>query len=122
MKINKRGANLHPGDYVRVVASPARLRSVNLHTHSCSSDRVEEVRPHADPRGETDVKITCGYVVPISMLRFESCPHVVPVPVVHAFTKGRIACGIAIMPGTRFALSPDRWTCGNCNRKMRRPR
>ncbi len=119
MKIHRLGSNLHPGDRVKVAASPTRLRSVSLHTHSCLEDIVEEVRPHPDSRGETAVKITCGYVVPISMIRFVRCPHVAAVPVVHAYVNGKIACGIAIMPGTKFRMSPDRWTCKSCIRRAR---
>jgi hypothetical protein len=116
VKFDRLGRNLHTGDHVRVSASPKRLRSVNLHTHSCREDRVEQVRPHPSPSGETSVKITCGYVVPISMIKFLRCPHVWKVPAVHAYTGGTIPCGVVISVGTRFAVSPDRWTCKTCIR------
>ncbi len=118
MELGKKGESLHPGDHVRIVATPKQLRSVNLHTHGCREDRVEEVRPHPHPDGEAGVKITCGYVVPIAMLRFVKCPHVAPVPPVHAFIDLKVVCGIKLKPKTRFSAREDRWTCKTCIKKM----
>lgn len=108
---------LHPGDIVRVVGSKKALREINLHTHSCMECLVEETR---DNWSEPDIKLRCGYVVPRSMIRLRRCPHTERVPAVHAYTKARIACGIAIMPGTKFAMSENRWTCKACLRAVKR--
>jgi len=116
--VDPSGKTLHPGDHVRVIGTPRELRSVNLHTHSCLSDRVEEVRPHKDPRGTTDVKITCGYVVPISMIRLQKCPHIAPVPAVHAFIDLKVVCGLKMTHSTRFSAREDHWTCKKCIRKL----
>jgi len=118
--IDRLGKNIHPGDEVRITGSPAALRRVNLNNHFCVVCKVEDVRPHPDPRGETSVKLTCGYVAPITLLRFVKCPHVARVPPVHAFIDFKVVCGIELKHSTRFSAREDHWTCKKCIVKMRR--
>lgn len=121
--IDDRLMHLHPGDEVKVFGPEPRLRRINLHNHFCTACRVEEVRTLPYPSGlrphvYLEIKLTCGYVAPVTLLKFISCPHVASVPAVHAFINFKVVCGANLKSSTRFSARENRWTCKKCIRKL----
>lgn len=125
MIADQRLMNLHPGDEVKVSGPEPKLRQINLHNHFCIACTVEEVRILPYPKGLAperylDIKLRCGYVAPVTLLKFVRCPHIAPVPPVHAYIDLKVVCGLKLTHAMRFSAREDRWTCKNCIKKLAR--